>query len=450
MTINFDKRLFNPLYWHLRKYLNSPEIRTILVYGSSSAAKSYSIMQALSIGVLENEYNVMAMRKTGADIKDSIYTDFKGFNSKLSNLIPDTYDIILNEIRIKKSRIRFRGLDDPERIKGIAEFTKINLDELTEYDYADFSQLQKRLRGRKNQQIIASWNPISGKHWIKKQLIDTDSWVDLPRNVEGIEFSELSEDSLIQINEKKDTILIRTTYKDNFWIVGHPKYSNVGFYDKHQINHLEGLAKTNPNDYRIYAKGLWGVASEGLVFSPDEWNIVDKIPDGAERLPFGLDFGFVNSKTALVKVYRANGELYFDCPIFETGLVTLKNPDYPNQKSLTQRLEENGIAKDWYIIADSANSEAINQLLNAGYTIIKADKFSKKTNAESKITEGIKIMKSFKKNITRRSVGMIDNFENYAYPKDNNGTYKERPEKINDDSIDAARYSILTKGRLWN
>ena len=121
IDLNFNKKLFNPLFWELQEDLKNPDIRLILVYGGSSASKTYTIAQSMLIELL-NGKNTMILRKYSTDIKDSIYSDFKQ--------IIETWDINSfiktqqNIIKLSDNNyIRFRGLDDSEKIKGLSSFT---------------------------------------------------------------------------------------------------------------------------------------------------------------------------------------------------------------------------------------------------------------------------------------------------------------------------------------
>ena len=64
---------FNPNFHHLRVALKNDDNRFIFLYGGSSSAKSFSISQAIVLECIENGYNTMVFRKTGATISDSIY-----------------------------------------------------------------------------------------------------------------------------------------------------------------------------------------------------------------------------------------------------------------------------------------------------------------------------------------------------------------------------------------
>jgi len=63
-------------------------------------------------------------------------------------------------------------LDDPEKIKSIANFDWFWVEETTEITYEDFTQLDLRLRGATNHKIICSFNPVSAKSWLKREVED--------------------------------------------------------------------------------------------------------------------------------------------------------------------------------------------------------------------------------------------------------------------------------------
>ncbi|RLD69235.1 MAG: hypothetical protein DRI95_00655 [Bacteroidetes bacterium] len=455
MKVNFEPTLFNPLYFHLRKYMNDSNIRTILFYGGSSSAKSYSAMQILSIETLAKNYNTLVMRKVGKDLKDSIYSDFKSFSNKLANDLPGVYEIIENEIRVNNNRIRFKGLDNPERIKGISEFTKIYLDELTEFYYKDYSQIHKRLRGRKNQQILASWNPVSSKHWIKKKLIDVQIWYDLPKKIKDIEFSELSENSFVRINEKKDTILIKTTFLDNFWIVSHPKNKKIGFFDKHQIAHLQGLKELNENDYKIYALGEWGEQSEGLIFNEVKdfqnisktlknkilWTKYITLPNIDFWTGYGLDFGGGgnvtdepdgSSKTVFlqVNINKSINVIYIKLLVYK---------GYIESHNLIEIVKEKA-GFQFEVLADNARADKITELQNKGIMIIPAKSKEGKSNS---VLSGYDILKNYKIFVHNSDIPIHTEFNNHKWKTNNiTGETTEQPEDLYKDIPDALRYIV--------
>ncbi len=257
MRLRIDHRNFNPLFFELKKYLNNSNIRTIIVYGGTSAAKTFSISQCLELDLFENKYSSAVFKKESTTIDATVYKDFKEIATKFK--IRNKLDFIKHTIRKKQSdhEIRFFGLDDPEKAKGLASYKKIYANEISKFNKDDYDELLDRMRGIEGQQLIVDFNPIDQNHWMKAE-IDLETWIDVPHSLPG-------ENSFVQINTDGDMILIRTTYLDNYWVVGSP-YEGYGRIDTHVLKRFETLRKRNPNRYRVNGLGEWGAAD-----NPNPW-----------------------------------------------------------------------------------------------------------------------------------------------------------------------------------
>ncbi|MEO6522211.1 MAG: PBSX family phage terminase large subunit [Mucilaginibacter sp.] len=261
--IKFKKGIFNNIYWHLRKAFKNPLIRFIWCYGGSSAAKTYSTVQCIITGMMENrDENTMVIRKFAVDIKDSIYSDFTSIISKWK--LTDQFIIQQNFIKCKRtgSFVRFRGLDDSEKIKGLSGFKRVVLEEVSQFEQTDLKQIRKRLRGKAGQQIIGIFNPISEEHWIKKEIFDKESLLDVDSDISGY-----------QVNEKGNLVIMKTNYLDNIFIVGRWAVNEAGelvqiggFVDQHTIDDFEKDKIDDYEYYRIYALGEWGKLVTGGEF----------------------------------------------------------------------------------------------------------------------------------------------------------------------------------------
>lgn len=253
LTFDFNPELFNPLYWHLKEAHHNEDIRYIWLMGGSSASKTYSEVQLTIIEMMEApDYNVLVMRKYGTDIKDSIYSDFKAILQDWE--ISQYFTLQFGYIRcnLTGSYVRFRGLDDSEKVKGISGFKKVILEEISQFDEVDFKQIKKRLRGQAGQQIIGIFNPISEEHWIKLHVFDVDIWVDQPTNIYGK-----------RMNQRGNSLILHTNYLDNKYIVG-PQ-----FVDKHVIDDFEQDKITDNAYYNVYGLGNWGKLRTGGEFWKD-------------------------------------------------------------------------------------------------------------------------------------------------------------------------------------
>ena len=281
MLINHKK--LNPNAFYLLKYLNDATLRFIILYGGSSSSKSFSVAQCILIQTLQDGENTLVMRKVGASISKTIYEDYKVAASLLG--IAQYFKFNQNVIKClyNGAKIDFSGLDDPEKIKGISNYKRVQLEELSEFEYADLKQIRKRLRGKKGQQIIADFNPISETHWIKKDWLDNEKLHDVPMSVEiggQIIPAELTKVKSLKMNEGRsivnpvtkeieeyppNMVVIQTTYLNNFWVVGSPD-GTYGYYDEQCVMDFEHDRIHDPDYYNVYALGEWGVIKTGNEF----------------------------------------------------------------------------------------------------------------------------------------------------------------------------------------
>lgn len=276
----FNKRLFNPNFFHIIEEMKNAARRFLFPYGGSSSAKSYSLAQAILIYCcLIEGSDTLVFRKVSNTIKKTIKKDFETIIKRL-NL---GYYFEVQDFKIicyNGAVIDFSGIDDPEKIKGISSYKRVFMEELSEFDFADFKQVRKRLRGMPGQQIIGAFNPIDIDHWIKTEVFD---------KVEKNALSRfLSEDQVINtgfthltpeyttITEKwegpnvivegvtypPNFVVLKSTYKDNFWVIGSPCKA-FGFYDVQTIADFEKDRLEDFDFYSIYALGNWGKLNRG-------------------------------------------------------------------------------------------------------------------------------------------------------------------------------------------
>jgi hypothetical protein len=225
--------------------------------------------------------NVMVFRKYSVDIATTIYSDFVSIIDKWG--IKDQFIVQVNYIECKKTGayVWFRGLDDSEKIKGISGFKRVILEEISQFDHTDLKQTRKRLRGRRGQQIICIFNPISSEHWIKKKVFDEAGvpeiipagersmgtqenpgmWarVDKKGNTRLVDTSIAG----LWVNEKGNMVVMKTNYLDNLFIVG------PHFVDQATIDDFEHDKIFDDDYYQVYGLGNWGKIRTGHEFWKD-------------------------------------------------------------------------------------------------------------------------------------------------------------------------------------
>lgn len=176
--------------------------------------------------------------------------------------------------------------------------------------------------------------------------------------------------------------------------------------------------------WKVYARGLTGKLS-GLIFP--NFNIVDEMPNRVECKihGYGLDFGFTNDPTALIECAIAHGELWTNQIIYSTGMT---NP------MIASEAKNNNITKRDKIVADSAEPKSIAEIKNEGLWIVAT------TKGTDSISIGIDILHRYKWNVTRHSIGLINELNSYKYKVDKDGKQTNSPVDKWNHAIDAVRY----------
>ena len=223
-------------------------------------------------------------------------------------------------------------LDDEEKIKSLANFERLRLEETTEFSYDEFQQLDLRLRGWTNHKIICSFNPVTAKSRLKTEIEDKPE-------------------------QRDNSIRISKTARDN------------KFVDNHYLKTLESLKEKNLAKYLIYAQNKRGEGVKWQIFT--EYNLFDHTiyPD-----VIGLDFWFNDPNVLVYLKVEDKGDkkdLYIQEKIYSV---------WQTSQDLIAEMDRVWIPKNVMIIADSARPEMIADIKKAGYTIQWVKKYSRSKN----------------------------------------------------------------------
>jgi len=201
-------------------------------------------------------------------------------------------------------------------------------------------------------------------------------------------------------------------------------YKNNPFLPDVERSRIERRATIDSNFRRIHVDCEYG-SYEGLVF--EQFNIIEDMPD-IEGL-YGLDWGYTNDPTSIIRVGISGSGLYLDELLYRTGLT---NSD------ISGLLPSLGIQKNYsQLIADSAEPKSIEDLYRAGYNIKPAVK------GPDSVRNGIDCMKGFTIHVTKRSVNLIKELRNYSWVMDKEGNPTNKPIDAYNHAIDAARYAAM-------
>lgn len=247
-----------------------------------------------------------------------------------------------------------------------------------------------------------------------------DVWDELARRTENViaDFNPTAQFWVEDWAANYDKVLtIKSNYLDN------------PFLPETEKNRIAKRASRDENFRRIHIDCEYGV-TEGIIFS--NWMQVNRMPEGDGM--FGLDFGFTNDPTALVKTIETEDAFYVDELIYQTGMLN---------STIVKKLESLGIKKSYdEIIADSAEPKSIQEIHNAGFNIKPAVK-----GADS-VRTGIDRLQSKPIYVTQRSTNLIKELRSYSWALDKDGNPTNKPIDMYNHGIDALRYSLNPKHKF--
>jgi len=363
--------------------------RIIINQGGSSAGKTYSALQAFIELAFVNRnkppHVISIVRASLPALKKSALRDFK--NILLNNNIP--FDENKTELMYKvfNTYYEFIGLDDAQKARGPRRWS-LFVNEANELSYEKYKQLALRTEGR----IVIDFNP-SEEFWAHTELKGRD-----------------------------DVDFFVTNYTHN------PHLS------EEVIKEIERYKNKDPNYWKVYGLGELGVV-EGLVYP--NYSVINEFPEHIEHYGYGLDFGFSNDETALIKVAIKGDDLYLHEEIYQTGLIT---------SDLIKMMNQKGISRDFRIIAD-VKPDAIEEIKRAGYPIKSVNKAPLSTTKGS-IIGGIGLVKSYNIKVTSTSFNLIKELKNYKnHYNDKLDRFTNEPIDLFNHALDAVRYYVLDNHR---
>ena len=387
--------LFNDVYVPFLK----AGTRNQVFFGGASSGKSYFLAQRTVLDALHGR-NCLVLRNVARTIRGSCWNEVVKAINKMR--LGEYFTIGKTEMIITTatgSQILFTGLDDTEKIKSITPakgvLTDIWIEEATEIARDDYKQLEKRLRGesKHSKRITLSFNPIFREHWLFTEFFG--HWVDGAKEYKGDGLS-----------------ILKTTYRDN------------RFLTEDDIKALED--ETDPYYKAVYSEGNWGTLGD-VIFRNWRTEDLSDMKKTADKLYFGLDFGFSSDPCAVVKLHydKAHKRIYVLDEIYERGLTNT---------ALAPILKE--FVGNHYVTCDSAEPKSIKELQNMGVKALGAKK------GPDSIMHGIQWLQGHEIIIDSKCQHLKNEFQLYQWRKDKDGNSLRVPEDKNQHGIDGIRYAL--------
>lgn len=259
----------------------------IVCQGGGDAGKTVTILQRLALKCINKGKRLATVAsmtipaaKAGAlrTFQKYVVPDVQNYIHKY-NETDRTYTFYNN------SKLEFKSYEDELAAQG-SERDDLFVNECNHQPYNIFWQLKRKTRD----QIFLDYNPVS-PFWVHDKLL------------------KRSEDDREYFN-KVQLYIVDHRHNPFLSVEDHEAYENIA----------------DPDLFRVYSRGLTGKL-KGLVFGHfRKWNGI-YLPENSARYFYGIDYGYTNDPTAIVKVAVDGRRRVAKQLAYETGLPaeTIKN-----------------------------------------------------------------------------------------------------------------------------
>lgn len=381
--------------------------------GRSTTASQFAVAK---IRDTANYFRCAIMRFVLGDIRNSIFQDIldRIEEQNLAEEVKIRENVLTFEFGQNKiNGIGFRKSsgDQKSKLKSLANYNCVIIEEAEEVSEEDFMQLDDSLRTIKSDiTIILLLNPPPKNHWIIRRwfnLIDS--------GVPGFYQAELREDC------KHNTIYIHTTFRENRRNLNDTTIANFMRYKE-----------TRPDHYWNMIEGLVSEGVRGRIFKnwqPTTAEVFDSLPFPSI---YAIDFGFTNDPTALIEIKKHNEKVWVRGLLYETGLTN---------QLISKRLGQLGVLKSAIIYADSQEPKSIVEINQEGWNLQPADK------GPDSIRAGIDMLLSKEIFYVEGDENLDREIQEYKWALDRNKEPTNDPVDDFNHYMDAIRYGVWTDSK---
>lgn len=352
--------------------------------GGTSAGKTFGILPILiDIACKRPDAEISVIAESIPHLKRGALKDFKKIMKETGRWIDDHFH--KTDRKYTFSSGSFIEFFSPESVLG-SRRTHLYINECNYITFEDYHQLSIRT----SEEIYLDWNP-SNEFWANTEVMSD-------KDCDTLTLTYLDNEALSPaiINELKKAEA-KALAGDPYWI----------------------------NWWNVYGLGKMGTL-EGVIFG--RFTAINEFPSDCKWVCYGMDFGFTNDPTTLIKVGQKGDNIYLQQMVYQNGLT---NNDISNlMKTLNIGRGE--------IVADSAEPKSIEELRRMGWNISGAEK---KT-----VVFGIDLMQRYNYFITSESIDLIREWRGYSWKKDKStNKHFNEPVDILNHCIDPIRYVMVKK-----
>lgn len=418
------------------------DYETYLLLGGYGSGKSYQVAFKIILKLLEEKRKCLVVREVFETLEQSCFDLFKEILDDMKLLTEDIHEFRRRRTKVlaqkspmqikfpNGSRIIFKGMDKPEKVKSINGVSIVWLEECSEIKYDGYNELLGRIRTPNvSMHFILTSNPVSRDNWVYKRFF---TYIDDKGKVKVICKEEEFYDKKCLI--KNGVYYHHSVPTDNPWLPD---------------AYLRRLDNIKEYDYPLYMVARWGqfgVTGTRVLPQIKTPNNAARFKSEIQRLGpenqyFGFDFGFEESFNAVISmsVDLEKGYLYIWDEIYINHITDDKMANQPEMQYLKQRLlayNNSGYGK--MIVADNEDPKAISYYRQLGFPIRACrNKF-----AGSRLSNTRKIKRFKRIYISPKCKNTLRELKDLTYKKDNKGNVIYDEFNIDPHSFSAIWYAL--------
>ena len=415
ITKEVNPRFENFLWdWDYSKYL---------LVGGYGSSKSYHIACKIIFKCLMEKRKVLVVREVYDTLRESCYDllveildelDLIGQSAKKVHCTTSPLGIRFPN----GSKIIFKGMDKPSKLKSINGVTIVWLEECSEIKYDGYKELLGRLRHPTLPlHFIMSTNPVGTENWVYTHF-----------------FKRVDEEGREHVVLDDELLYKRRTVVKNGVYYHHSVADDNLFLPQSYIDTLNEMKEYDPDLYRVARLGRFGLNGRQVLpqfeVAKSHAEVIAAVKGIPEKYRFcGMDFGFEESYNAVIK-----------CAVDDAAKVLYIYYEYYKNK-MTDDKTEKELKKDGLdkvqIIADCEDPKAIAFYRQSGFRMRGCHKW-----AGSRLANTRKV-KRFRRIICSPNCpNTIRELRTLTYAKDNQGNLVYDEFNIDPHTFSAIWYAL--------
>jgi len=420
------------------------DYETYLLLGGYGSGKSYHIAFKIILKCLEERRKVLVIREVYDTLTESCYDLFREILDDMDLLAHDD-DRREYKTKVRKlkspmefkfpngSRIIFKGMDKPEKVKSLNGVSIVWLEECSEVKYDGYKEMLGRIRTPdQSMHFILSCNPVGKENWVYRHF-----------------FVNLDEEGNEHVVLDDELLYVKKTMIRNGVYYHHSLPDDNPYLPKEYIKRLDNIKTYDEPLWRVARFGRFGAAGTRVLPQFKVATNAKTFKEAVLAIPeqfrfYGFDFGFEESYNAVISMAVDDKKkiLYIYDEIYMNNVTDDKfaNLDEMQKIKAHQQAMVQSNVEHNPIVADNEDPKAIKYYRQEGYEIRGCrNKF-----AGSRLSNTRKIKRFHKIICSPKCKNTIRELRDLTYKKKPNGDVIYDEFNIDPHSFSAIWYGLDT------